>query len=83
MDKSDIVIEDDIAKGLATLAGNGRTASDLANDVLRSFVEDADTSEDDRRMREYERTGAALSGQQFFDLLDRLEARATEKMNSL
>lgn len=81
-----IVIEEDVAKRLAALIGEGRTVSDFANEVLRSFADEmesaveADTAEDERRLREYERTGEALSQDQFFDFLDRLETRATAKI---
>jgi len=67
MDQNRIEIDDALTERIATLASEqGMKASDLATDVLRSFVEEvegtvvADTTEDERRLREYERTGEAI-----------------------
>jgi len=84
--QNSVVIDEEIEQRIAALVGEGRTASDLANDVLRSFVEEAegfarvDTAEDERRWQEYKRTGKALSAEDFFAKLDKLEARADAKI---
>lgn len=89
IEQSRIEIEESLTQRLATLAKDqGVTASDLANDVLRSFaqeIEDAmastDTRIDEARWQEYLRTGETVSAEDFFATLDKLEARATAKID--
>ena len=66
-----IDIDEAVAARIAALArGQGQTASDLANDVLRAWAEDidratdTDTAEDERRWQEYLRTGEAIPFEQ-------------------
>jgi len=84
--QNSVVIDEEIEQRIAALVGEGRTASDLANDVLRSFVEEAegfarvDTAEDERRWQEYKRTGKAIPWEDFRETLHELIARSEAKM---
>ncbi len=81
-----IEIDEALTARLAALTGKGHTPSDLANDVLRSFVEKAegaakvDTAEDERRWQEYLRTGRAVSFDEIEAKLLRLEEDARSRM---
>jgi len=89
MDQNRIEIDDALTERIATLASEqGMKASDLAADVLRSFVEEvegtvvADTTEDERRLREYERTGEAIPWEDFRAHLHDLIAQSRKKMRT-
>ena len=86
MDQNRIEIDDALTERIATLASEqGMKASDLATDVLRSFVEEvegtvvADTTEDERRLREYERTGEAIPFDTIREELRALAAQSAAK----
>ncbi len=80
-----IEIEETLEKRLAALAGEGRSASDLANDVLRAYAEEVEefahvaTAEDERRWQRYLETGEAISFDEIKTELKSLAARSASK----
>ena len=90
METDRIDIDDSLTQRLAAIAKDqGITASDLANDVLRSFTEEieetiasVDTAEDERRWQKYLETGESVSMEEFRAELHELAAKSAAKIGT-